>query len=168
MKQYFEILEDTMLGHFLPAYTKKPKRRVIGAPKFYFADVGVVNHLAKRGPLEPGSELYGKAFESWVMHELRAYSLYSKRRLDLAYWRLAGGTEVDFIVGAMECAIEAKATSRITSDHLRGLRSLFEDHPKVKRRVVVSLESRPRKTEDGIEILPALAFAERLWADALV
>ncbi len=168
VKQYFEILEDTLLGHFLPAYTKKPKRRVIGAPKFYFADVGVVNHLAKRGPLESGSELYGKAFESWVMHELRAYSLYSGRHLDLAYWRLAGGTEVDFIVGAMACAIEAKASSRITSDHLKGLRSLFEDHPKVKRRIVVSLESRPRKTEDGIDILPALVFAERLWADALV
>lgn len=168
VKQYFEILEDTLLGRFLPAYTRRPKRRVIGAPKFYFADVGVVNHLAKRGRLEPGSELYGKAFESWVMHELRAYSLYSERHLELAYWRLAGGTEVDFIVGPMDAAIEAKASAKVTSDHLKGLRSLVQDHPKVKRRIVVSLESKARKTEDGIEILPAREFARRLWAEPLV
>lgn len=168
VEQYFEMLEDTLLGHFLPAYTQRPKRRVIGAPKFYFADVGVVNHLAKRSPLERGSELYDKAFESWVMHELRAYSLYSERHLDLAYWRLAGGTEVDFIVGSMDAAIEAKACPKVTTDHLKGLRSLVLDHPKVKRRIVVSLESRARKTEDGIEILPAREFARRLWEDALV
>ena len=39
----------------------------------YFADVGVVNRLARRGELLPGSELYGKAFENWVFHELSAF-----------------------------------------------------------------------------------------------
>src|SRR5664280_1027351 len=43
VKGHFGILEDTLLGGWLPAYTKRPKRRVIGAPKFYFSDVGVVN-----------------------------------------------------------------------------------------------------------------------------
>ena len=56
VKEYFQILVDTLLGRFVPAYTKRPKRRVIQAPKFYFADVGVVNILAKRGTIEPGSE----------------------------------------------------------------------------------------------------------------
>ena len=42
------------------------------APKFYFFDVGVVNFLANRGWLKPGSELFGKAFENWVYHELRS------------------------------------------------------------------------------------------------
>ena len=64
VKGYFEILEDTLLGRWVPAYTRRPKRRVIGAPKFYFADVGVVNHLARRGTLTRGGELYGKAFEN--------------------------------------------------------------------------------------------------------
>ncbi len=45
----------------LPSYTRRPKRRVIQAPKFYFDDVGVVNHLARRGRMEPGGELFGKA-----------------------------------------------------------------------------------------------------------
>jgi predicted AAA+ superfamily ATPase len=63
-KSHFGILEDTLLGRWLPAYRRRPKRRVIGSPKFYFADVGLVNRLARRGRLQAGSELYGKAFEN--------------------------------------------------------------------------------------------------------
>lgn len=167
VKGYFEILVDTLLGEFLSAYTKRPKRRVIAAPKFYFADVGVVNVLARRGRLEPGSELFGKAFESWVRHELRAYSHYRERFFDLSYWRLASGIEVDFVVDDMRAAFEAKATSRVKSDHLKGLRQLVIDYPKVKRRGIVCLESKPRVTEDGIEVLPWKVFRDRLWGDDL-
>lgn len=161
VKNYFGILEDTMLGRWLPAYRKRPKRRVIGAPKFYFSDVGVVNRLARRGEVLRGSELYGKAFENWVYHELSAHNSYADADILLAYWRLASGIEVDFIVNDVEIAIEAKASPRITSDHLRGLRHLAKDHP-TGRRIVVCLESRARKTDDGIEILPAATFVRRL------
>ena len=113
-----------MLGHFLEAYRKRSKRRVIGAPKFYFSDVGVVNNLAKRGHLEPGSELFGKAFENWVFHELNAHRSYRDINHDLTYWRLTSGMEVDFIVGDMLAAIEAKGSSKITSDHMKGLREI--------------------------------------------
>lgn len=163
VKGHFGILEDTLLGRWLPAYTKRPKRRVVAAPKFYFSDVGVVNLLARRGGLQPGGELFGKAFENWVHHELVAHNAYSERAVDLAYWRLASGIEVNFIVGNMAVAIEAKATAKITADHLKGLRHLRDDHPRV-RRVVVCLEPRRRRTEDGIEILPVTAFTEDLEA----
>lgn len=166
VKNHFEILTDTLLGRWLPAYRKRPKRRVIAAPKFYFADVGVVNRLSRRGDLEPGSELYGKAFENWVCHELCAHIAYEAPDATLSYWRLASGIEVDFIVDDMLLAIEAKASPRITNDHLKGLRSLVEDQP-VGRRVVVCLEPRARLTDDGIEILPAVEFANRLTAGDL-
>ena len=167
VKGYFEILEDTLLGRWVPAYMRRPKRRVIGAPKFYFADVGVVNHLARRGTLQRGAELYGKAFENWVGHELHAHNAYREAYATLSHWRLAGGTEVDFIVNDMEVAIEAKAASRITADHLRGLRALVQDHPNVKQRIMVCLEPRARRTEDGIMILPARDFIRRLGAGDL-
>ena len=168
VKGWFEVLVDTLLGDFLPAFTKRPKRRVIGAPKFYFADVGVVNHLAKRGRMEPGSALFGKAFESWVRHELRAYSSYRERFFDLSYWRLASGIEVDFVVDDMVAAVEAKATPRVKSDDLNGLRQIRIDHPKLKERFVVSLEPKARVTEDGIVVLPWRVFVERLWGDELI
>jgi len=63
---YFQILVDTLLGRWLPAFRLRPKRRVIAAPKSYFSDVCVVNFLARRGQLEAGSELFGKAFENWA------------------------------------------------------------------------------------------------------
>lgn len=167
IKAYFQILEDTLLGRWLPAYTKRPKRRVIRAPKFYFADVGVVNRLAARGTLQPGSELYGKAFENWVFHELSTHNAYAERLASISYWRLASGVEVDFVVNDFEVAVEAKATRKVTSDHLKGLRSLVEDHPRVRSRIVVSLEPNARRTEDGILILPAREFCLQLAAGDL-
>jgi predicted AAA+ superfamily ATPase len=162
-KSHFEILEDTLLGRWLPAYRKRPKRRVIRAPKFYFVDVGVVNRLARRGELWPGSELYGKAFENWVFHELSAFVSYRDFDGNLSYWRLASGVEVDFVLGDMQVALEAKSSAKITRDHLKGLRSLVEDHHRVGRRIVVCREPRARKTDDGIEILPVATFVRRLW-----
>ena len=163
VKGYFQILTDTLLGRWLPGYTRRPKRRVIASPKFYFADVGVVNFLARRGRIEPGSELFGKAFENWVHHEMTAYRLYSESYVGLSYWRLASGIEVDFVVGPMEVAIEAKSTGKITSGHLKGLRRLEQDQPDLKRRIIVCLEEKRRETLDGIEILPAHIFAKMLW-----
>jgi len=162
IKGYFQILEDTLLGRWLAAYTRRPKRRVIGAPKFYFADVGMVNHLARRGDLHPKSELYGKAFENWIFHELIAHNSYSQAFAQLSYWRLASGIEVDFIVNDMELAVEAKATAKVSADHLRGLRALKEDHPRIKQRLIVCLERTSRRTEDGILILPAAEFCDSL------
>jgi predicted AAA+ superfamily ATPase len=163
-REYFQVLVDTRLGRFLPAFTKRPKRRVIGAPKFFLADVGMVNTLARRGALAAGSELFGKAFENWIFHELTAASHYRERYMELSYWRLASGIEVDFVIGDMRCAIEAKAVARVTSDHLKGLRQLAVDQPGVRRRVVASLEPSPRLTEDGIEVLPWKVFLDRLWS----
>jgi len=167
IKEYFQILEDTLLGRWLPSFRKRPKRRVAAAPKFYFADVGVVNVLSKRGALQPGSELYGKAFENWCFHELNAYNVYHEAFADMFYWRLAGGTEVDFIINDMQVAIEAKASKNITAGHLKGLRSLKADHPDVKRMLIVCFETKQRMTDDGIEILPAPLFAEKLWLGEL-
>lgn len=168
VQSYFEILVDTLVGRWLPAYTKRPKRRVIAASKFFFADVGVVNQLAKRGPIARGGELYGKAFENWVFHELTAAIAYRESDSELSYWRLASGIEVDFVIDQVRIAIEAKATAKVTGDHLRGLRAIAEDHPRVQRRIVVCLEPRRRRTEEGIEILPVEAFLQDLAAGALV
>lgn len=163
VKEYFQILEDTLIGRWLPSFRKKPKRRVAASAKFYFSDVGVVNFLAKRGTVQQGSELFGKAFENWCFHELNAYNLYSERFAELFYWRLAGGTEVDFIINNMEIAIEAKATKKINAQHLKGLRSVQIDHPDIQRRLIVCCEDKRRVTDDNIEIVPATLFTKMLW-----
>lgn len=167
VKQYYGVLEETLVGRWLPAWRQRAKRRTIAAPRFYFNDVGIVNRLARRGAPQRGSDAYGHAFENWVHHELASFRSYRAPEEPLHWWRLAGGIEVDFILGDMRVAIEAKAKRQVTNRDLRGLRHLAKDHPEVRKRIVACLEPRPRRTEDGIEILPAADFAARLWSGEL-
>ena len=167
VKQYYGVLEETLIGRWLPAWRQRAKRRTIAAPRFYFNDVGIVNRLARRGAPQRGSDAYGHAFENWVHHELASFRSYRAPEETLYWWRLAGGIEVDFIFGDMHVAVEAKAKRQVTNRDLRGLRHLAKDHPEVRKRLVACLEPSPRRTEDGIEILPAADFAARLWSGEL-
>jgi predicted AAA+ superfamily ATPase len=167
VRGYFEILSDTLLARMLQPYRKRPKRRLSLADKFYFHDVGVVNFLAKRGTLEPGSELYGKAFENWVFHELCCYNSYRERFAEFSFWRLSTGVEVDFIVNDLECAIECKSSAEVQTHHLKGLRELMNEHSRVKKKIVVSREAKSRRTSDGIDILSVPDFMVELWSGGL-
>jgi hypothetical protein len=46
-------------------------------------------------------------------------------------------------------------------------RALAEDQPRIGRRMIVCLERKSRRTDDGILILPAAEFCERLRAGDL-
>lgn len=163
VRDYFQVLVDTLLGDFVPSFTARPKRRIVQAPKFYFRNVGIVNHEAKRGDLEPGTPHFGKAFENFVHHEIRACSHYTERHFDISYWKLSTGTEVDFILGDGEMAVECKGAARVHDGDLKGLRLFAEEHPEVRHRILVCLESRARLTDDGIRILPVADFVKGLW-----
>ena len=167
VRDHYGILVDTLMGYFLPAYTMRAKRRTIHAPKFYFEDIGVVNYLAKRGCVEKGSELFGKAFENWVFHELSVHSRYTEKFYDISYWRLTTGIEVDFVLGKAKIAIEAKGKEHIGTHDLKGLNEFKNEHPEVKQLIVVSLEKSARLTKSGILILPYREFIEKLWQDEL-
>ena len=162
VKEYFQILEDTLIGSFLPAFRKRVKRRVIGSPKFYFFDVGLAGYLSKRSTVHIGSAEFGKAFEHFIHMELRAHSSYSELNYPLSYWRTSSGYEVDFVLNDGEIAIEVKSSEQVNYRHLKGLRAFREEHTP-RRTIVVSRDSSPRMTEDGIEILPWRIFLEQLW-----
>jgi predicted AAA+ superfamily ATPase len=166
VKEYFQILEDTLVGRFLPSYQKKPKRRVITAPKFYFFDIGVVNYLLKRGKIDFGSELFGNAFEHFIYNELYAHSSYSGKDYPIYYWRTASQIEIDFVLGNHDVAIEVKATSNVQSRHLKGLKSFSEEYA-VNQLVLVCNEPLPRISE-GVRILPWKVFLEELWAGRII
>jgi predicted AAA+ superfamily ATPase len=167
VRGYFEILTDTLLATWVPAFRKRPKRRVIESPRFYFFDVGVVNELARRGELLPGAMDFGAAFEHFIFMELRAHASYSRLYYPISYWRTASGFEVDFVLADGAIAVEAKSTDRPTLDHLRGLRALREEI-RIKRSILVCRAPRPRRTEDGIEILPWFEFLKQLWSGAVL
>jgi predicted AAA+ superfamily ATPase len=166
VKSYFEILEDTLTGRFLNAFQKKPKRRIILAPKFYFFDVGIANYLLKRGVIDYGGEAFGKAFEHFIYQEIFAHSSYSDLNYPMAYWRTSSGREVDFILGDHEVAIEVKATREASPRHLSGLRSFGEEYS-VREKILVSDDADPRQIED-IKIFPWRIFLEKLWSGEII
>lgn len=166
IKQYFQILEDTLIARTIPPFRKRPKRRVIQAPRFYFFDVGLANYLLKRGKITPGSEAFGKAFEHFIYQELAAHSHYSGLGYPIAYWRTSSQLEVDFILGDHQTAIEVKATPQAVSHHWKGLKA-FQDEYKTKRSILVSLDAKPREVE-GVSILPWEVFLKRLWAGDVI
>jgi len=166
IKEYFQILEDTLIGRFLPSFQKKPKRRVVQSPRFYFFDVGIANYLLKRKNIELQTENFGKAFEHFIYHELYAHSHYSDIHYPISYWRTSSGTEVDFILGDHDVAIEIKATNQVTNRHLKGLQS-FADEYATGRLILVSTDPYPRKV-GNCEILPWQSFLEMLWNGEII
>ena len=166
IKEYFQILEDTLIGRYLPSFQKRPKRRVITAPKFYMFDIGITNYLLNRTKIEKGTELYGKAFEHFIYQEIYAHSRYSDVNYPMYYWRTASQIEIDFVLGDHEVAIEVKATDQATVRHLKGLKAFAEEYD-VKKLILVSNDPLPRLV-DGIEILPWKIFLERLWKDEII
>jgi len=167
VRGYYKILVDTLLGAFVPAFTKRAKRRTQHAPKFYFRDVGMVNHLVKRGRVVAGGEAFGKAFENYVFHELSVFERVAGREFPVSYWRLSSGIEVDFVLGDAEIAIEVKGKTRLQSRDTRNLRHFRDEHPEVRKLLLVCLEERSRVTDEGVNILPLQEFMDRLWGDEL-
>lgn len=161
IREYFQILEDTLLGNFLPSYQKRPKRRVILSPKFYYFDLGIANYLLKRKSIQLGSESFGSAFEHFIFQEIKAHSSYSGINYPLSFWRTTSQIEVDFILGEHEVAIEVKSTEQVNNRHLRGLKSFAEDY-EVKSLILVSNDPFPRRI-GNIEAMPWEMFLNKLW-----
>ncbi len=168
VRNYYQILKDTLLGFELEPWRKSKKRRLVETSKFYLFDIGVANYLhpeIKR--VEQGSDAYGRAFEHFLINEIRAYLSYAQRNDRLSYWRTSSGHEVDLIVGNMEIALEFKSTKEVRGADLKGMRKLLEEHNPPKR-IIASRITKPRLTEDNIEILPWQDLCNRLWSGKLL
>lgn len=161
VKEYFSILEDTLIGFMVPAYSKVTKRKLIQAPRFYFFDVGIVNYLLHRNKLVRGTVEYGHAFEHLIIQELKAYIGYTHNIKQLSYWRTYTGIEVDAIIGDAELAIEIKSVDEVQGKHLKGLKTFKEEHPE-SRTIIVSLDRINRRIGD-VESIYVMDFLKMLW-----
>lgn len=165
-KEYFSILEDTLIGYMVPAYTKVIKRKLMQAPRFYFFDVGVCNFLLHRKELMRGTPEYGHAFEHFVMQEIRAYLSYTQNGKRLTYWRTYTGIEVDAVIGDAEVAIEIKSANEVQNKHLKGLKTFAEEHPEC-RQIIVSHDRFNRRI-GTVETIYILDFLKKLWNGEIV
>ena len=162
---YFDILEDSLMGYRIPAFRKVMKRRLMQAPKFYYFDIGVANHLLHRKEMSRGSVDYGHAFEHLVIQEIYAWLHYTHSEETLSYWRTYTGIEVDAVIGDARVAIEIKSTEEIQPRHTKGLKAFGEEHSD-SRRMVVSLDKFNRRIGD-IECVYVLDFFKMLWSGGI-
>jgi predicted AAA+ superfamily ATPase len=161
VKEYFSILEDTLIGYMIPAFTRSIKRRVIQSPKFYYFDVGISNFLLKRTSINQGSPEFGHTFEHFILQEIIAYIGYLRPMQNLSYWRTTSGYEVDAIIGNARLAIEIKSSTEVQSHHTKGLKAFSEEYPEA-RLITVSMDKYQRRM-NNVEIYPATQFLSMLW-----
>ena len=161
VNSYFDILEDTLIGYRIPAFRRVMKRRLMQAPRFYYFDIGVANHLLHRKELVRGSTDYGHAFEHLIIQELYAWIHYQHVDEELSYWRTYTGIEVDVVIGDARVAIEIKSVEEVMPKHLKGLKAFGEEHPQ-SRRIIVSFDPINRRMGD-VECIYVKDFLKLLW-----
>lgn len=161
VKEYFAILEETLIGYMVPAFRRTVKRRLNQSSRFYYFDVSLPNYLLHRRDMQPGNDDFGHAFEHLMMQEIIAYLGYNDIEDALSYWHTHTGYEVDAVLGDAKVAIEFKSTAEVQSRHLRGLKAFHEEHPDA-RMIMVSLDVAPR-IFNGVEVMPATHFLRSLW-----
>lgn len=170
---YFEILADTLLGHFLPAWQPGLKVRERARPKFYWFDPGVARLAAGLGaePVDRGWK--GFALETLVFHELRVYNETSGMRRRLSFYHTAGDAEIDFVIETRKRAdggkpsvvcVEVKSAERWDRAWHRAMKDLAESG-KVRVDGLYGVYRGSRRLRiDGVDILPVEDFFASLHA----
>ena len=163
--EYVGLLEDTLVGFLLPAWTESHKRKAIKTGKFYFFDPGITHMLAGTEALDRNSNLYGKSFEQFICMELRAYLSYRRKKLPLTYWRSKSGHEVDFLIGT-RTAIEVKTSRKISRNDFKGLKYLKEEG--VFQNLILVSQDPVSTLTNNILTVPWQKFLSDLWKDKFV
>lgn len=169
VRDYYQVLEDTLTGHLLPPFENTSKRKSIRTAKFYLFDPGVANFLLGRKTLFEKTPEFGGVFEHMIFCELKAYLDYYQISDSLFFWRSTSQFEVDFLVRTPKkewIGIEVKSSASPSKRDFRGLLALEEDL-KLKQKIIVCLTDKPR-TNEGIDILPLQVFLHQLWSGKLI
>ncbi len=134
VNNFFDILEDLLIAHRLPVFSKRAKREVVTSPKFYYFDVGVYRTIRPMGLLDSAAEIDGAALETLFLQEVRAYNDYFELDYSIYYWRTRDKREVDFILYGSQgfLAFEVKRKSRLDNKDFKGLKDFAQDYPEAR------------------------------------
>jgi uncharacterized protein len=162
VENYFEILEDLLLGFRVPVFTRRAHRETAAHPKFFLFDAGVFGSVRGGGPLDRVEEVGGAALEGLVAQHLRAWIAYGGGDDRLFFWRTRSGVEVDFVVYGQSgfWACEVKNTGIVRPADLRPLRAFVQDYPECEP--LFLYRGTDRLEENGIRCVPVDAFLAQL------
>jgi predicted AAA+ superfamily ATPase len=131
VSNYFDILDDLLLGYRLPIFNKRAKRQTVQHPKFYYFDVGIYQTIRPKGFSDTQAEFDGAALESIFLQSLRAINDYYELDYQIYYWRTIAGVEVDFIIHGPKgfFAFEIKRSKNVSRSDIKGLLSFQQNYP---------------------------------------
>lgn len=151
---YFDIVNDLLLSHTLPVFSKKAKRRLVSHSKFYYFDVGVYRAIRPKGPLDRSEEIDGAALETLFLQHLLAINDYYRLGYKFYFWRTSNQVEVDFIAYGERGlhAFEIKRKHSVAPKDLTGLKAFHYDYKIAKLYLIYGGEH--EEFYDNIIVLP--------------
>lgn len=170
VESYFQILIDTLIGFWLPAWELKKATKQVVHPKFYFFDSGVVRALSGRLPYPPTQEELGFLVETTLLHEIRAYLAYRKKYYPIHYWRSHDGVEVDLLIETQKgfVAFEIKAGKKWSTAYHKGFGRLFDDFGRKNLKCFGIYQGERKARYDPVDVYPVLDFLKALWSDEII
>lgn len=157
VKQYYQILEDTLIVLKIPAWTHSVKKQLLQADKYYYFDNGVLNALLSQLSMDfnYNSNVFGALFENLVINEIDKYNKIKRHDYKLFHYRTNHGKEIDLILQknafSEPVAIEIKSSDYPQPSDVSSLTLFRDDFPKA--RLVVLCRTNNSYTSDGIEFI---------------
>lgn len=166
IKQYFSILEDTLMGFMLEPYHNTFRKRLHSKPKFYYFDTGVCRALARMLsiPIKKSTSYYGDIFEHFIILECVRLASYYFPEYRFSYVKTRDDVEIDLVVerpGKKLLCIEIKSTDNIREDRLTSFANLVKDIPNSEA-ICISQEPRAKKIGE-ILVLPWRSALEKYF-----
>lgn len=150
VKEYYQILEDTLIGFFLNQYDRSERKK--SRSKFYFFDCGVVRSIQNRLNDPPTSGELGHLFETWFVNELIRIRDYYNKEHQFSFWRKEEN-EIDIIISGGHGPILAIECKSGRNDKIKT--KVFRKYFEIPIIVASLSDSRPRRIEkDNILVLP--------------
>jgi predicted AAA+ superfamily ATPase len=130
VKTYFEILEDSLLGFFLPAYDRSVRKQQLKASKFYLFDIGVKRCLDKTIGIPDSGLVLGPLFEQFVICEIHRLNSYYRSDFTLSHFATHAGAEIDLVIerpGQDTVFVEIKYARQVVNNELRILSDIVAE-----------------------------------------
>lgn len=122
--RWLGLLETAYVLVRLPPYSVNRRKRLVRAPRIYWADTGLALHLV--APEAPG----GAHLENLVLGDLLAWRGSLVSPPEILHWRTHDGFEVDFVIewGDRLLPIEVKSGGRPGTRDARGLEAFLAEY----------------------------------------
>jgi uncharacterized protein len=152
-RRYFDVLADTLVVRAIEPFSKSRRVRLVQHPRFYFYDVGVLNGAL--GNFEASNDRIGNLFEHLALQLINSEFQGRDEEIRLSNYRTEAGAEVDLILERKSgiFAIEIKATKKVSTGDLRGLKSFAAFYGRPHTPLVIYMGEHPASV-DGVEVLP--------------